>query len=249
MRRVCLTVHAERLHEDPVWRAVERLLDRLERRSGHATFLVSPLRASAAGVELGGRLREVVDRGHEVGQHTHYYPLTVAPGGRITFEKRADASPENLRRCLDHDYARLLSAGVHPRGFVSGAWAVHDEVVDWLLEHGFEYDLSFRRFPLGYHSAAAARGAGCDTPFVHRGLLAIPTTNSLARAVRDEIVGRREPPRIGGLPYDVIYVHDYDLTDVRRRVLLATLDRAVGAAARVTVSELKTLVAAGLVAA
>jgi hypothetical protein len=167
----------------------------------------------------------------------------------VTFEKRADPSPENLRRCLEHDHARLLAAGVRPRGFVAGAWAIHDEVYDWLMEHGFEYDLSFRRFPLPYDSPAAARGEGCDAPFVYRGLLAIPTTNTLALAVRHEILGRRESPRIAGLPYDVIYVHDYDLVDVRRRVLLATLDRTLGAALRVTVSELKALVVAGLAAA
>lgn len=240
-RRLCLTVHAERLHEASVWHAVQRLLARLERAGGRATFLVSPLRASVAGVDLGPRLRELVARGHEVGQHTHYYALTTGAHG-VSFEKRPDASPENLRRCLDHDHGRLLAAGIRPRGFVAGAWAIHDVAHDWLLEQGFEYDLSFRSFPLGYDSPAAARGDGCDAPFVRRGLLEIPTTATLALAVR-RALARRD------LPHEVVYLHDYDLTAARARLLLAALGGLVGPAERVTVGALKVRLAAGLAAA
>lgn len=240
-RQLCLTVHAERLHQAPVWDAVQRLLGRLERAGGRATFLVSPLRASVAGVDLGPRLRELVARGHEVGQHTHYYAVTTA-GHRVSFEKRSDASPENLRRCLDHDHGRLLAAGVRPRGFVAGAWAIHDVAHDWLVEHGFEYDLTFRSFPLGYHSPAAARGDGCDAPFVMRGLLEIPTTATLARAVRRTLARRDRP-------HEVVYLHDYDLTAARSRLLLAALDRLVGPVERVTIGALRVRLAAGLAAA
>jgi hypothetical protein len=241
LRQLCLTVHAERLHEAPVWHAVQRLLGRLERAGGRATFLVSPLRASVAGVDLGPRLRELVRHGHEVGQHTHYYALATAAHG-VSFEKRTDVSPENLRRCLDHDHGHLLAAGIRPRGFVAGAWAIHDVAQDWLVEHGFEYDLSFRSFPLGYDSPAAARGDGCDRPFVRRGLLEIPTTATLALAVR-RALARHD------LPYEVVYVHDYDLTAARSRLLLAALDRVAGPAERVTVGTLKARLAAGSAAA
>lgn len=240
-RQRCLTVHAERLHEDAVWHAVCRLLRRLERAGGRATFLVSPLRASVAGADLGPRLRELAARGHEVGQHTHYYALT-AGAGRASFEKRTDASPGNVRRCLDHDHGRLLAAGIQPRGFVAGAWAIHDAARDWLVEHGFEYDLSFRSFPLGYANPAAAPGDGCDGPFVRGGLLALPTTATLALAVR-RALARRERA------HEIVYVHDYDLTATRARLLLAALERVAGPAEWVTVGASRARHAAGRAAA
>ena len=240
-RQRCLTVHAERLHEAAVWHAVRRLLRRLERTGGRATFLVSPLRASAASVDLGPRLRELVARGHEVGQHTHYYAL-VSGADRVSFEKRTDASPENVRRCLDHDYGRLLAAGLRPRGFVAGAWAIHDTARDWLVEHGFEYDLSFRSFPLGYDNPAAAPGDGCDGPFVRGGLVTLPTTATLALALR-RALARRE--RV----HEVVYVHDYDLIATRGRLLLAALERVAGPAAWVTVGASEARRTAGRAAA
>lgn len=239
-RRLCLTVHAERLHEDPVWQAVRRLLALLERRGGRGTFLVSPLRASVAGIDLGPRLRELEDRGHEVGQHTHYYALAAAPAGRVRFDKRTDASPANLRRCLDHDHARLVAAGLRPRGFVAGAWEIHEPAHDWLVEHGFAYDLSYRSFPLGYANPAAAPGSHRTAPFQRRGLLEIPTTAPLARALRHEILGR---PR---LPYEVWYVHDYDLPNLRHRAALLGLDHLLGNTLPTTACELAALLGANL---
>jgi len=240
-RQLCLTVHAERLHETPVWHAVRRLAGRLERAGRQATFLVSPLRASVAGVDLGPRLREIAARGHEVGQHTHYYALATG-AGRPSFEKRTDASPENVRRCLDHDHARLLAAGIRPRGFVAGAWTIDDTAREWLVEHGFEYDLSFRSFRLGYDNPAAAAGDGCDDPCVRGGLLALPTTATLASAVRRALAR-------GERAHEVIYVHDYDLTALRARLLLAALERVAEPAAWVTVGASEARRSAGRAAA
>jgi len=234
-------VHAERLHEAPVWHAVRRLLHRLERAGRQGTFLVSPLRASVVGVDLGPRLRELAARGHEVGRHTHYYALATGAAG-VSFEKRTDAAPENVRRCLDHDHARLLAAGIRPRGFVAGAWTIHDAAREWLVAHGFAYDLSYRSFRLGYENPAAAAGDGCDGPRVQGGLLALPTTATLALAVRRGLARRERA-------HEVVYVHDYDLTAPRARLLLAALERIAGPAEWVTVGASEARHAAGRAAA
>lgn len=246
---VCWTIHAERLHEEPTWAAVQWLLRFLARRDGRATFLVCPLRASAAGIDLAPRLRELADHGHEIGQHTHFYALKSSPMGRIAFEKRTDLSPDNVRRCLDHDLRVLREAGMMPRGFVSGAWAIDDTIFAWLEENGFAYDLSFRSFRLGYRSEVAARGDDRWAPFRHGRLLEIPTTANLATALRDAVVGRDRPSVIGGQPFRVLYVHDYDLVALRQRLALRAVDATLGSGPRIATAELEARSAAWLSAA
>lgn len=239
-RCVCLTVHAERLHDDAVWRAVRGFLTLVERRGGAATFLVSPLRASAAGVDLAPRLRDLVERGHEVGQHTHYYALGAPTTGRVQFAKRTDASPDNVRRCLDHDHARLAAAGVRPRGFVAGAWEPHDAARRWLVEHGFRYDLTRRTFPLRYPGRPVAPGRPGPPSLLAGGLLDVSTNGTLARALRHH-VGRHADPH----PYGVWYVHDYDLVRLRHRAGFRALDHALADVPRITVRQLAELLTAG----
>jgi peptidoglycan/xylan/chitin deacetylase (PgdA/CDA1 family) len=245
----CLTVHAERLHDDATWRHVRWLLDVLERRDGRGSFFVCPLRASTSGVDIAPRIREIAARGHEVGQHTHFYALQAGEGGPPRFEKRTDLSPDNVRRCLDHDLAVLRRAGIQPRGFVAGAWAIDDTVLAWLGENGFAYDLSFRSFPLRYESVPAARGEGCWAPFRQGALLEIPTTASLALALRQALLGRERWPMLGADRFQVLYLHDYDLLDWRQRALLRLLDAWLGRVPRVTAGTLEARSAAWLAAA
>ena len=178
VRHASLTMHAERLQRDHVWDVVSATLAALERHGMHATVFVHPWEAILAGADLGPRLRELADRGHEIGQHTHYY--SVSAGRTVT---NRDLSPSRIRACLDRDFGYLEQAGLRPRGYVSGGWAIHDEIYTWLRERGFDYDCSYRTYELGYRNPNATQGDRASGPFPSGGVLVIPTTGS-ARGFR-----------------------------------------------------------------
>ena len=113
----CLTLHAERMEVDRVWINIDRLLRNLERAGGRATVFVHPFSAIEAGVDLGPRIQNLLGRGHEIAQHTHYY-APRAPGATTKPVDRMD--PENVVRCLDRDLRYLREAGVDSRGYVAG---------------------------------------------------------------------------------------------------------------------------------
>ena len=102
---------------------------------------------------------------------------------------------------------QLSDAGATPRGFVAGAWAIVDEVTPWLRDHGFAYDASVRAFPLSYDAGAAWRGNGWTGTEIEEGLVRLPTTAPVSRAVR----GRVPRARIAETEYELLYLHDYDL--------------------------------------
>src|SRR5690348_11076417 len=96
-RYVCGAVHAERLHEPQVWRAVQRLLTDAKRRRLKLTFFVHPYWAIQSGRDLVAPLEEILNAGHEIAQHTHFY-----------FEgKQTVLSDENVTRRLDEDLSVL----------------------------------------------------------------------------------------------------------------------------------------------
>jgi len=203
-RRRCISVHAERLEREDVWRRTDAFLRRLERSGGRATVFVHPRSAIAAGASLDDRVRSMLDRGHEIGQHTHFYAQddTEANGG-----PRTDLSVANVRRCLDRDHGFLERAGAEPRGFVAGAWAVVEEVLPWLRGHGFRYDATVRAFPLPYGDGAVTAGDGWTAARVDGGVVRLPTTAPVSWVVRR----RARPARAASAPYDLLYLHDYDL--------------------------------------
>jgi peptidoglycan/xylan/chitin deacetylase (PgdA/CDA1 family) len=212
----CVSLHAERLERDDVWRRTDAFLRRFERRGGRATVFVHPRSAIAAGVELRPRIGALLDRGHEIGQHTHFY----ADDGGVE-KPPTDLSPENVRRCLDRDHRYLTDAGADPRGFVAGAWAIVDEVTPWLRDHGFTYDASVRAFPLRYDAGAASRGHGWTAAKIEHDIVRLPTTAPISSAVRGRVLGAR----VAETEYELLYVHDYDLMRLgprlAERVMLA----------------------------
>ena len=210
----CISLHAERLERDDVWRRTDAFLHRLERRGGRATVFVHPRSAIAAGAQLRPRIRELLDRGHEIGQHTHFYAGDSGVG-----KPQTDLSPENVRRSLDRDHRYLSDAGADPRGFVAGAWAMVAEVTPWLRDHGFTYDASVRAFPLSYDSGAASPGDGWTAAEIEQGFVRLPTTAPVSRAVR----GRAPRARVAQTDYELLYLHDYDLTRARSRAAGAAL--------------------------
>ncbi len=217
----CLALHAECLDVPKVWQRTSRVLQALERHGGRATLFVHPLQAIESGVDLGPKIRELLDRGHEIAQHTHFYaPRTERHRGKPP----TLATPHNIRRCLDRDLAYLLAAGADPKGFTSGGWAIEPEVGGWLDEHRFAYDCSYRSFGLRYVSAAAEAGGGRLRPERVGSLLQIPTTLPLREAVLGIVTRQRRRLRAGPVPYELVYVHDYDLAStIRSRAALAVI--------------------------
>ena len=177
----CLTMHAERLEVDRVWSHTDALLRRLERRGGRATLFVHPFSAIEAGADLGPKLRSLVERGHEIAQHTHYY--APRPAGS-TAKPVSLVDPENVVRCLDRDLAYLREAGMDPRGFVAGGWVITTAAIDWLQLQGFTYDASVRSFSLAYVNARTIAGDRWKRASHEDGVVRLPTTTPVARSFR-----------------------------------------------------------------
>src|SRR3954453_5146345 len=113
-RALCL--HAELLHDDRVWQRIQVALDQLDKRNLKITFLVYPLRSIGARQDIRSRVRHLAERGHEVGQHTHFYvgDVTERP------HKQTDLSDKNVRACIERDYLWLKECDIEPRGFCGG---------------------------------------------------------------------------------------------------------------------------------
>jgi hypothetical protein len=205
----CLSLHAERLEVETVWDRTSRLLRSLEEAGGRATLFVHPYWAIRSGVDLEPRIRELMDRGHEIGQHTHFYVderHSGKPAGLFT--------DENVRRCLARDLEYLHQRGADPRGFVAGGWVVHPEAMRWLEEQRFVYDCTVRSFRLKYENAWAEPGEGWAVPRRDGHVLRLPTTTTLA----DAVLGRARALDAGAARYVLAYVHDYDLQRQTRRM-------------------------------
>jgi peptidoglycan/xylan/chitin deacetylase (PgdA/CDA1 family) len=210
----CISVHAERLERDDVWRRTDAFLHRLERSGGRATVFVHPRSAIATGADLGPRIRALLERGHEIGQHTHFYADEEEEGKPLS-----DFSADGVRRCLERDHRLLCNAGAEPRGFVAGAWAIVDAVGPWLRGHGFAYDASVRAFPLSYKSDTTSRGDGWNAAEKEDGIVQLPTTAPVSAILR----GRLRRARVGDVEYELLYVHDHDLLRARSRAATAAL--------------------------
>lgn len=206
----CLSIHAERLEDEVVWFRTCALLERIQRCGGRATLFVHPSSAIERGLDLGPRLRELSEQGHEVAQHTHFYEPVIKPGRKPA----SIFTAENVRRCLDRDFAYLTAAGTPPKGFVAGGWAITPEAGRWLQEHSFQYDSSVRAFDLKYQNPQAASGDSWDAPSRVGGVIMLPTTHTL----RDAFLGPSSPLVRSPIPYTLGYLHDYDLVH-RSRVL------------------------------
>jgi hypothetical protein len=210
--RSTLSFHAERLEDDEVWSRVRKVLAVVGSRGGRATLFVEPLSARLKGFDLEERLEWAASGGHEIALHTHFYQLLGPPGATTGFRKGAPPTDEDVTRCLDEGLAYLDRRGFRPRGFVSGAWAIAPRAFNWLAQHDFVYDCSFRTFPLKYPNPGARAGDGASSPSRIDGLLELPTTGSAAIALAASVVPwAKAPPVSGPTPYRHVYLHDYDL--------------------------------------
>ena len=208
LRAICL--HAERLHDERVWRRTLEALDELDRRGLKMTFLVYPMRSVAAGRDVRERVKEIAARGHEVGQHTHFYSgaATERP------HKRTDLSDRNVRECIRRDRAWLAECGVEPEGFCGGNFMMTDAAFEALAEVGFTYDCSARMtWERDNYEAPHPWGDRAEVRrFEGRALVLLPNTEYLTLPqLLDPRRRNRATPLSNGTSYQLVMNHDYDL--------------------------------------
>jgi hypothetical protein len=215
-RPIALVFHAEKLHADHVWREVEKVAHRLAARDVRATFFVYSFPAAVAAVDITARLRWLGSLGHEIAQHTHFYP-----GTKITkAEKVDDLSKANVSHCIRRDFETLKGFGFGPRGFTAGSWLLNDAVLDTLVELGFVYDCS-AQFPRPKASVPVLHNRWLRAPQyyfnIHGRVLCLPTICSLGEWFK---WGRTSASEIDQF-YQLVYLHDYDLLSLKGSIMLS----------------------------
>jgi len=213
-----LAFHAEKLHDDSVWRWLERVARWMSVNNIIATFFVYPFRAEVANKDITERVQALAALGHEIGQHTHFYA-----GEKLEKPEKVDDLDEtNIIHCLHRDFHMLRKAGFPPKGFTAGGWFVNATVLDTLVELGFVYDCS-AQFPKPRGSQNSPYNRWLRSPRVHSNahgrLICLPTTCSLGEWFK----WGRTVTTEGELSYQLIYLHDYDLLSLRNRLLLSCL--------------------------
>jgi len=213
---VAIAFHAEKLHDDSTWKRVRQVAGWMTQRNMKTTYFVYPYRAQVAGRDISERARELAYLGHEIGQHTHFYAgANVDKGNKVD-----DLSQENIVRCLSRDFETLRQMGAAPEMFTAGAWLVNPILYETLVGLGFRYDWS-AQFPKPKNSSCSPYNSWLRSPRFSsnsRGrILCLPTTCSLGEWFKWGRTVRTE----GTLPYQLIYLHDYDLLTARNRVLFS----------------------------
>jgi peptidoglycan/xylan/chitin deacetylase (PgdA/CDA1 family) len=198
------------LHDDKVWQCLQIALRELDKKNVKATFLVYPFRSIIAGKDITERVKELAERGHEIGQHTHFYVgmKTDRP------DKRNDLSDSNIRACITRDYQWLKDCGVEPKGFCAGAWLMTEAVLEALAELGFLYDCSARlpHFRMNFEMPHLWSESAQVRVFNGYPLVLLPTTNVIT--IFEYLHPKRQRQRalmVNSIDYHLIYNHDYDL--------------------------------------
>jgi peptidoglycan/xylan/chitin deacetylase (PgdA/CDA1 family) len=110
--------------------AIPRFLDLFDRCGIRATFFMIGRDAASAGNRR--CVREIVARGHEVGNHSHTHPYnfrSLARAQKIAEIEQADAAIADV-------------AGVRPVGFRTPSLDVDPETLQLVAERGYLYDSS-----------------------------------------------------------------------------------------------------------
>lgn len=119
-----LAIHAEKLHDEAVWKRVESFAYKMVKKGIKVTFFVYPFRAHVAGKDIREQVQKLEALGHEIGQHTHFYA-----GMKIDKPQKVnDLSPENIVYCIHRNFNLLCQMGIKPKGFTSGSWLVNEIV-------------------------------------------------------------------------------------------------------------------------
>lgn len=213
-----LAFHTEKLHDDLVWERLQGILRVTRLRGIKVTFFIYPFRAILAGKDISQRIRILVEEGHEIGQHTHFYAGTAVDKPN----KYNDLSSKNIRACITRDYEWLRSHGVKPLGFTAGSWIFSESSLETMAELEFQYDCS-ARIPVLRRRQHPNTELNLWLPrpetrqIKNRSLLLLPTTH-----VWSDLITLRP---LGEVQYQLIYLHDYDLLRTRVRIGMNTFLR------------------------
>jgi hypothetical protein len=234
-RVVCATMHAEHLHREQVQDRVRSLLARSPLRW---TIFVEPLVARTGGQELAPTLDWIAERGHEIAMHVHHHVLVGAPGSTTGHVRGLRPSAADLERCLDECLDYLTRRGHAPVGFVSGFWLVRDEIFRWLAEHGFLYDCTLRTYAAAGAETTLVPDEPCPTIGCIASLVEVPTTATLQQQLVADVTRTRRSAVVGNLCYDLYYLHDVDVLNLRHRAAVRTVDFMARRAESMTVGQL-----------
>jgi peptidoglycan/xylan/chitin deacetylase (PgdA/CDA1 family) len=121
--------------------AVPRILDLLDGRGVHASFFI-PGYVAETHPDM---VREIADRGHEVGHHGYLH------------EPPANLTPVEEARALDRGTEIIRGLiGAAPRGYRSPSWELSEDSLEFLAERGFIYDSSLMGDVMPYWVDAGA---------------------------------------------------------------------------------------------
>jgi hypothetical protein len=221
-RYAVVSCHVERPLDDRVWAAFSRLQAR--RPGGFAIASLMRPPDTAAGEDEARwleRAQEAAARG-PLGHHTHW---TAPDHARPTSGGSGERVLEEARR--------IRELGLAPTLFCGGGWYTDEEVAEACAELGYVDCTSRASRPsyLANDAPWASLGAPARIRIPSgRELLSLPTTHSLgdlARVVLRPEWPSRMPRRIYTLrpkptlsPFVHVYLHDTDLLDRRRALLL-----------------------------
>jgi len=204
----CIEIHTERLHDDKVWEETKKILQYFAKSRIQATwFSVNPTFSGYRAMSFDEtkwreRLRVIFDSGQDIQQHTHFYKgKEGVPKG-----EGYDVTKGNIERRIVEDRRWLELQGFSPRGFVSGAWKVNEDLFRVLEALQYVYDSSTK----GRKIARYGR------------VLEIPVSSKLRKLVRDVLLLRLERNFVykGDSRICVISFHDYDLASPAFRIAL-----------------------------
>ena len=206
MRRLCLSFHTERLHDDQLWEKIKNVVALLEKYKIRAVwFSINP--TFAVYQQMGfnekkwrGRLRYLAQHGQIIEQHTHFYK---------TRKSDYDLSAAHVKKRLTEDRDWLEDQGYKIKGFVSGTWVINSDIVEALADLGYQYDCSARTFGLNYLKHRNNQMV-INCPQKFNSLWEIPTTTPVKKAFF----------QFGDC--QLIYLHDYDLDNFLINGLLKT---------------------------
>lgn len=229
-----LVFHTEKLYDDHVWERLERVVRWMKGKGRKATFFIDPFRAQVIGKDISDRVQTLYAGGGEIGQHTHFVYEGADKWATIEAIDGAEMC-QYVRR----DYTILQQMGYRPRGFTAGDWFMKGAVLPALAELGFLYDCS-ARFPKPQGTMPMPHRSWLRSPLVYTNsqgsLLRLPSTCSLT----EWFSWGRKVKIDSAVPYQLIYLHDYDLLSPRRYLLLWCFLHLVG---RNSPSSLATVVA------
>lgn len=214
---ICLVIHTERLHDEKIWKRVQKLLKFFRKFNIRASwFSINPTFVGYQAMGFDGkkwqtRLKILAENNQSIEQHTHFYKgERGVPKGR-----GYDLSPEHVIKRIREDEEWLKNQGFEVKGFLSGAWKINKEILKILTKEGYKYDLSVNNLDLKQQMPIKKIDE----------MIEIPATSNIKRLFLDFITLRfkRRFLIYKEVAIYPIHFHDFDLGDLLNYWILTLL--------------------------